>query len=236
MVHVQHHGTDSTLWEGKKGHPWDIIRKAEIPRSATLDRFADIPFVLNSLETWMAQHPDVNAHADLERLGMSGHSFGAMTTQVMAGMLFPDEKGRLRSFKQPVFKAGILYSPVPIQHIALDDPDDIYGCIDVPLLFMTGTEDDSPVEGWAYTKRLVVYDHCGHPDKHLLVLKDGDHMVYNGSRGQLGKNPNRHRHEEIIKISALAYWEAMLKKDGAAKDWFTGSGFKSWLGSDAEVK
>lgn len=236
IVHVQHHGTDSTLWEGKKGHPWDIIRKAEIPRSATLNRFADIPFVLENLGAWMAAHEDVNVHADLETLGMSGHSFGAMTTQVVAGMMFPDEKGVLRSFKQPAFKSGILYSPVPIQHIALDEPEDIYGSIDLPLFFMTGTDDDSPVEGWDYTKRLVVHEYCGHPDKNLLVLKGGDHMVYNGSRGKLGKNPNRHRHEEIIKISALAYWDATLKNDKAAKAWLSGAGFQSWLGVDGEAK
>lgn len=222
IVHVQHHGTDSSLWEGKPGHPWDIIRKASIPRSATLERFADIPFVLGHLEAWMEAHEDVAVHADLKTIGMSGHSFGAMTTQVMCGMMFPDEEGKLRSYKQDIFKSGLLYSPVPIQHIAMDDPQDIYGAIDRPLFFMTGTEDDSPVEGWPYTQRLVVYEHCGHPDKHLQVLKEGDHMVYNGSRGKLGHNPNRHLHEEIIKISALAWWDTTLKDDEAARSWLFG--------------
>ena len=236
VVHLQHHGTDSTLWEGKKGHPWDIIREAKIPRSATLNRFIDVPYVLNHLESWLAQHDDVAAHADLSIIGMSGHSFGSMTTQVMCGMMFPDEQGILRSFQEPRFKAGILYSPVPIQHIALDDPRDIYGAIDRPLFFMTGTDDSSPVEGWDYTKRLVVHEYCGHRDDSLLlVLKDGDHMVYNGSRGKLGANPNRHRHEEIIKISALAYWDALLKDDTSAKNWLWGGAYKNWLGNDGKT-
>ncbi len=224
MVHVQHHGTDGTLWEGKKGHPWDIIRSTHIPRSATLERFADVPFVLEQLEGWMAQHDDVAPHADLSRIGMSGHSFGSMTTQVMCGMMFPDESGILRSFKQDQFMCGLTYSPVPIQHIALDDPRDIYGAINRPMFFMTGTEDASPVEGWDYTKRLVVHDYCGHEDKHLQILKDGDHMVYNGSRGKLGDNPNRHIHEEIIKLSALAWWDAKLKEDKGALEWLNGAG------------
>ena len=57
IVHVQHHGTDSSLWEGKDGHPWDIIRATHISRETTLNRFADVPFVLDQLPAWMAAHP-----------------------------------------------------------------------------------------------------------------------------------------------------------------------------------
>ena len=65
------------------------------------------------------------------------------------------------------------------------------------------------------------------------MLKDGDHMVFNGSRGKLGQNPNREKHESIIKIGALAYWDAMIKEDQAAKDWLLNGEFKAWLNSDA---
>jgi predicted dienelactone hydrolase len=216
-VHVQHRGTDSTLWEGKKGHPWDIIRKSHIPRSASLNRFHDVPFVLDRLPGWMEAHPDIGLHADLSTLGMSGHSFGAMTTQVMGGMMFPDEQGKLRSFKDTRFKAGILYSPSPIAHLALDDPQDIYGSMHIPLFFMTGTQDESPVEGWDYTKRLVPYEYGGHPEKYLMVLDGGDHMVFTGSRGKLGAHPDRHAHEAAIKTAALTFWNAYLKEDTDAK-------------------
>lgn len=236
IVHIQHPGTDSSLWEGKPGHPWDVIRNTHIPRSASLARFDDVPFVLKNLEGWMAQHPDIASYADLNTLGMSGHSFGAMTTQVMCGMMFSDESGRLRSYKQPAFKAGILYSPVPISHIALDDPRDIYGSIDRPLFFMTGTDDDSPIEGWDYQARLKVYEFDGYPEKDLLILKDGDHMVYNGSRGKLGQNPNRELHEEIIKIGALAYWDMKLRDDPDAADWLTNGDFATYLGDAATYR
>lgn len=219
LVHIQHLGTDSSLWEGQPGHPWDIIRNTHIPRSATLNRFYDVPFVLDSLPAWIAQHEEIERIADLDILGMSGHSFGALTTQVMAGQKFPDDDGKLRVYSDPRFKAGILYSPVPIQHLALDEPDDIYGSISLPLLHMTGTDDTSPVEGWDYTKRLVVHDHADHPEQLLHILEDGDHMVYNGSRGKLGDNPMRDQHEMEIKQTALAYWDAYLKQDAAAKAW-----------------
>ncbi|HPD83506.1 MAG: hypothetical protein R3D88_05650 [Alphaproteobacteria bacterium] len=236
VVHLQHHGTDSSLWEGKPGHPWDIIRSQHIPRSATMNRFKDVPFVLDQLPKWMADNEEVGQIADLNVIGMSGHSFGALTTQVMAGMVFPDEQGRLRSYKEPRFKAGILYSPGPIEHLGLDEPRDIYSSIDLPLFHMTGTDDNSPVENWDYKKRLVVYENTKKVDKHLLIIKDGDHMVFNGSRGKLGQNPNREKHERIIKIAALAYWDAMLKNDSAAKAWLTEGGFAKWLGEEGSFR
>src|SRR5690606_34969024 len=158
---------------------------------------------------WMAAHEEVGLHADLNTLGMSGHSFGSLTTQVMMGQMFPDKGGKLRSYVEPRFKAGILYSPVPVAHMALDDPNDIYGSISKPLLHMTGTDDASPIENFGYEHRLVVYEHSPAP-KYLFTLKDGDHMVYNGSRGKLGASPHRDKHEALIKIAALAYWDFML--------------------------
>ncbi len=236
MVHVQHHGTDTTLWEGKKGHPWDVIRKAYISRAMTLNRFADIPFVLDQLPAWMGDHPEVAEHADLSMFGMSGHSFGALTSQVMAGMLFPDEDEKLVRLKEARFQAGILYSPGPIEHLGNYDPAEIYGAIDIPLFHMTGTDDKSPVSGWDYKKRLSIYENSPKVEKNLLVLKDGDHMVFSGSRGKLGKSPHREEHERIIKIAALAYWEATLKQDKAAQEWLTEGGFSSYLGKQGTFK
>lgn len=221
LVHLTHDGTDSSLWEGKPGHPWDILRKAKISRETTLHRFYDVPFALDQLACWADENPDIGGLMDFERLGMSGHSFGAMTTQVMAGMRFPLADGSLSMIKEPRFKAGILYSPVPISHLTDAAPADLYGSIDIPLLHMTGTDDASPLEGFDYTHRLAVHEHSGHDVKYLQVLEDGDHMVYNGTRGKLEANPKRGEHEEAIKAAALAFWDAKLKGQRAAQDYLS---------------
>ena len=236
VTHVQHHGTDSSLWEGKPGHPWDIIRAQKINRGATLNRFIDAPFVLDNLPEWLKGHPQINEIVDFGTIGMSGHSFGSLTTQVVGGMMFPDEKGVLRRHRHERFKAGILYSPGPIDHLGLDEPHDVYGSIDLPMLHMTGTDDDSPVEDWDYKKRLDVFNNITEAAQRLLVIKDGDHMVFNGSRGKLGQNPNREKHETIIKIIALAYWDAMLKDDSAAQDWLNGDGLQNWLSDEGSFE
>ena len=226
VVHIQHPGTDSTLWEGKPGHPWDVIRATHIPRSATLQRLKDVPFVLGQLAKL-----EIAPLMDLTKIGMSGHSFGGMTTQVMAGQ----RRGygaRQYSLHDPRFKAGIVYSPVPFRKKKGHAPEDFYGGIRIPLLIMTGTDDDSPIENFGYQDRLEVFTHSGGPDQHLLVLDKGDHMVYNGSRGKLEANPKRDIHEDIIKILSLAFWDAYLKEDSAAQQWLTGQGVSIWLSAE----
>ncbi|MFP4098617.1 MAG: alpha/beta hydrolase family protein [Alphaproteobacteria bacterium] len=220
LVHLTHRGTDSSLWEGKGGHPWDIISKTHISRAVTLARMKDIPFVLDCLECWVLDEPEIGQHMDLKRIGMSGHSFGALTTQVMAGMKFPDERRRLMDLRDSRISCAIAYSPVPISHLSDAPFEDIYGSIAVPMLHMTGTEDYSPLTRTIdYTHRLVVRDYAGHPEQYLHVLEGGDHMIYNGTRGKLARNPARQAHESLILQAVFAFWQAYLKNDEQARTW-----------------
>lgn len=218
VLHPTHLGTDSSLWEGKPGHPWDILRNYKVPRADTLHRFHDIPFVLDQFEGWAAEHPEIGSYLDLENIGMSGHSFGALGTQVMAGQLFPDENENLISLADDRLKSFLAYSPVPIGHLYQGEEQKIYSPIDGPILFMTGTEDNSPLDEFDYTHRLVIHDHARADKKFLHVLEGGDHMVYNGTRGKLGDNPMREQHEAEILDHALRFWDATLKNDAASKE------------------
>lgn len=219
LVHITHIGTDSSLWEGKDGHPWDVLRNAKISREVTLDRMYDVPFVLDQLEHWAKENPEIGDIMDLTCIGMSGHSFGAMTTQVMAGMQFPDLNNDLQTIRDKRLCCGIVYSPVPIAHLTNESPADIYGGIEIPLLHMTGTEDESPLEGYGYKHRLLVRDHANHPEQYTQILEGGDHMVYNGTRGKLTNNDKREEHEREILHAAHAFWDAYLKDDAGAKKW-----------------
>jgi len=218
IVHITHIGTDSSLWEGKKGHPWDILKEVKISRETTLNRMYDVPFVLDELEGWSTENPDIGQYMDMSNIGMSGHSFGAMTTQVMAGMKFPNMNKELISLCEERISSGILYSPVPIDHLSDAPPEELYGSIDIPLFHMTGSEDDSPIEGYDYKHRLIIKEHAGNPKQYLQVLDGGDHMVYNGTRGKLANNPKREEHEKLILEGVFAFWQAYLKGDKRAKE------------------
>lgn len=220
LFHMTHDGTDSSLWEGKPEHPWDVLRKVKIGRETTLARFHDVPFVMDQLPQWVAEQDEIKDSADISRFGMSGHSFGAMTTQVMAGQMFPNAQNELISLRDDRISCGVLYSPVPIAHLAGDvPPADLYSSIDIPLLHMTGTDDSSPLEDFGYEQRLIIHKHADHPEQYIQVLEQGDHMVYNGTRGKLNANPMRELHEDEIKMGALTFWDAYLKDDARAKAW-----------------
>ncbi|MFP4314263.1 MAG: hypothetical protein ACLFR0_08045, partial [Alphaproteobacteria bacterium] len=130
----------------------------------------------------------------------------------------------MQSLRERRIQSGILYSPVPVADHLLDKIKDagnanIYQPIEIPLLHMTGTADDAPIGGQDYTHRLKVFHQSGHDEKYLLVKEGGDHMVYNGTRGKLDKNPMRETHEEMIQLFSLAFWDATLKGDEAAQQW-----------------
>ena len=225
IVHIQHVGTDSVLWDGKPGHPWTHIRAAKIPRKTVLNRYRDVPFAVAQLRA-MATSGTL-AHADMDTLGMSGHSFGALTTQIMAGQRIA-RGSRHYDLHLPDFRAGILYSPVPGRKDPAD-PAFVYGGIRIPLLHLTGTDDESPIENFGYDRRLNVARHTGRDDQIVVIIKDADHMVFNGSRGGLEDNPARDQQEEIIKILSLAWWDSYLKGDMAARDWLQGEGLREYM-------
>lgn len=232
VINVQHQGTDSVLWEGKPGHPWDNIRKARISRKATLQRFTDIPFLMDSLPQWAETYPDIGSIADWNRVGMSGHSFGAVTTQIMAGQRL-GKRNRMYSLADKRFRAALAYSP-SLTYNHREDPALLYGPISLPTLYMTGTQDNSPVgKGYDYSRRLNIYEHAQGPDQYAMILEGGDHMVFSGSRGQLGDNPKREQHEKIIRQIALVFWDAYLKDSKAARAWLIEAA-SDYLGSEAE--
>ncbi len=232
VVHMTHIGTDTSIWEGKPGHPWDVIRAHKITRHVSMERFKDPSFVLDELQKRASADEEPYKFIDFDRVGMSGHSFGAVTTQIMAGHTLGKGK-RLYSMRDERFKCGLPYSLGPTYN-QTEPPERIYGPIAIPMLYMTGTEDSSPVSNKDYTTRLPIFESANGPDQHLLVLEDGDHMVFAGSRGGLKDNSKREEHEKIIQRVSLAFWTAYLNEDKAAKDWLHGDGIIEYLGSEAQ--
>eukprot|EP01138_Halocafeteria_seosinensis_P006409 gb/GECG01006552.1/.p1 GENE.gb/GECG01006552.1/~~gb/GECG01006552.1/.p1 ORF type:complete len:325 (+),score=21.38 gb/GECG01006552.1/:1-975(+) len=232
VVGVQHLGTDTSVWQGQVGDPLEIIRNSSISREATLARFKDIPFVLDSLPTWAIRNPEAGNRMNLQVIGMSGHSFGALTTQVMAGQSIGRGGRFMPSQKENRFRAGIAYSP-SLPAFLVDNPAPFVGTISLPMLYMTGTADSSPRTQQDYTSRMKVYEHCNAQDQYLLVLNGGDHMVFSDRRPYRGIPPTRDTHERIIKLSSLAFWDAFLKNSDAALYWLRSSGLSTFAGPHA---
>ena len=233
-VHIGHEGTNDSLWRGKPGHPWDNIRNATIPWEDIHNRYLDVPLALDQLA-----HMDLPVKADMARIGMSGHSMGALTTQIMAGQLTGKNGADPVSLKSDRFTAALAYSPVPNQRLRPEHVPvaQVYGDITLPMMHLSGSEDHSPIDGPIQHLRDELFDHAGGADTiQMSVILDGaDHMVFNGSRGQLPDYEGMDLHKEQIKILALAWWDTMLKSDADAAQWLH-QNMPNYLGKSNIVK
>ncbi|MFD0892673.1 hypothetical protein KBB96_14715 [Luteolibacter ambystomatis] len=223
VVFIQHTGSDEAVW---KNAPL-VGRMGELKKAASLEnlvaRGKDIPAVIDTLTAWNADraHP-LYGRMDLSHLGMSGHSFGAVTTQVVSGQTYPLGGA---SFLEPRIKASVMMSPSPP---AAGDPAKAFSSIKVPCLLMTGTGDTSPIGNTSAEDRLKVFPALSNAPAWQVVFDKGVHMTF-GERDLLGAAPKDPRYHRAILALTTAFWDAELKNDKDAKAWLNGEGAKSVL-------
>lgn len=218
-VFLQHPGSDDAVWRGAPSG----ARYATLRRAASVENFRlraeDVAAVLDQLTTWNAEagHP-LAGRLDLSRVGMSGHSFGAVTTQAVSGQSMPMVGPR---FTDPRIRAALALSPSP-PRAGRTAP--AFGGVKIPWMLMTGTRDDSPIGDISAASRLEVYPALPSTiDKYELVLDGAEHSAFTDRPllGEGARNPNHHR--AVLALST-AFWDAHLRGDRAALGWLRGGG------------
>lgn len=226
-VFIQHPGSDVSIWrdEPVRGFLEALQRAANLQN--TLLRVHDIPAVLDQLEAWDATDGHALAgRMNLERIGMSGHSFGAVTTQAVSGQRAL--RGNL-SFTDPRIDAAIAFSPSSPRW---GRPEQAFGLVEIPWMLMTGTKDTAPIGNADVASRLAVFPALPPGGKYELVLDGAEHSAFT-ERALPGdtepRNPNHHR--AILALST-AFWDAWLREDSAARAWLDDDGPRSVLEKD----
>lgn len=224
VVYLQHPGSDESVW---RGVPL-AQRMAAMRRAASganfLLRVKDVPAVLDQLEKWNREpgHALVG-RLQMDRVGMSGHSFGAMTTQAVSGQSFPGI-GQLYTDKR--IKAAVMFSPSSPRS---GSAASAFGSVRIPWMLMTGTLDVAPIGDQDLKSRLAVYPALPGGDKYELVLYNAEHSAFTERgmpRDRASRNPNHHR--AILALST-AFWDAYLRNDAAALAWLRGEGPRTVL-------
>ena len=216
---VQHPGSDASVWQDvPRRNRTAALRKAANPRNFLL-RVKDIPTVLDQLERWNVTDGHALAgRLDLNRIGMSGHSFGAVTTQAVSGQKSLRVKA---SFTDPRIKAAIAFSPSSPRR---GDPENAFGNVKIPWMLMTGTKDVASIGKADLKSRLAVYPALPPVGKYELVLDKAEHSAFTDRSlpdDREKRNPNHHR---VIQALSTAFWDAWLLEDTAAKAWLDGDG------------
>ncbi len=224
--HIQHPGSDETIIEeaGPKQEDIDkaLTKAVKKPRNA-LNRFRDVPFVIDMIAAINAQPGDMRGLFDLDRIGLAGHSFGARATLIAAGERVGP--GLSFSFKEPRLKAAAVMSPnTPRKEVNYEKA---YRDIDIPMLHITGTQDHGALPEHRMTApemRIVPYTKITTSDQYLLVLEDADHTTFSGRRlGTPGEKPEDDRHIAAVQAVTLAFFKATLLDDVAAMEWLKAS-------------
>ena len=221
---LQHPGSDTSVWNDTPLLQRMTAMKQAASGKNYLLRVRDVPAVIDQLERWNAMDGHgLKGRLDLSRLGMSGHSFGAVTTQAVSGET--TERGRAW-FTEERIKAAIAFSPSSPRR---GDPEKSFGKVAIPWMLMTGTKDLSVIGNADMASRLAVYPALPSGDKYEVVLYNAEHSAFT-DRALPGdtepRNPNHHR--AILALST-AFWDAHLRGDEAAEAWLDGDGARSVL-------
>ena len=227
VVFLQHPGSDETVWQDVP----PLQRQAAMMQAANLEnailRFGDVPRVIDQLTTWNAD-PESPLHGrlDLRHLGMSGHSFGALTTQAVSGQRTTGGGDR---WLEPRITAAVMMSPSAPRR---GSPSHAFARVSIPWLLMTGTHDNSIFGGGDVASRLAVYPALPPGKKYQVVLDQAEHSAFNQGPlpgDTLARNPNHHR---VILVLSTAFWDAYLGHDPAAQAWLNGPGPRQVLEPD----
>ncbi len=226
-VFLQHPGSDDSVWKDKP--PEEIL--PSMKQAASLKNFLlraqDVPAALDQLALWNADKSNALAgRLDMKKIGMSGHSFGAITTEAVSGEAMPGDN---QGFTDPRIQAAIVFSPSSPHTLS---PEEAFGAVKVPWLLMTGTKDVTPIANADMKSRLAVYPALHGAPKYEVVLFNAEHSVFT-DRPLPGehepRNPNHHR---VILALSTAFLDAYLRGDAAALAWLNGAGPRSVMEPD----
>lgn len=223
-VFMQHQGSDSSLWKDKNKLKALVEMKRAMSGENLNLRIGDVKAVIDQLDVWSrTQGSPLFNKIDMAHIGMSGHSFGAVTTQAVSG------QKRSEKSQDDRIKAAVIMSPSKPR---LGTSKQAFGSVATPWLLMTGTKDSGGISGLSLDDRLAVYEALPTGDKYQIVLAGAEHSAFGdreiaGDKGQ--RNPNHHR---VIQALSTAFWDAYLRKDQAALQWLQHGGAEGLLEPD----
>lgn len=232
VVAMQHAGSDDSTWRHLPASQRQEALKQAASLQSFIQRVKDVPATLDQLEKWNSQDGHPLAHRmDLQNIGIAGHSFGALTTQALVGQSY----GKFGPcFVDQRIAAGFAMSP-GIDRIG--NLEMAFSHIAVPMLLMTGTQDQNFISNASPKTRLEVYNHLSilkkdsHTRHYQLILKDAQHGAFS-DHSTPGEKKQKPAHHHIIKTISTSFWDSVLKNSPKASTWLNGQSPAKILAKD----
>lgn len=223
-VFMQHPGSDASVLEGVPALLARVVLEQAASAGNLIARVLDVGAVIDQLELWN-EDPSSALHqrVDLTRVGMSGHSFGARTTQAVSGESIPWIGAAARD---PRIDAALPLSP---SAPGGSDAGAAFAGVDMPWMLMTGTLDEAVIGDTSVADRLAVYPALPPGGKYELVLFEGEHHAFSDGQELANQSPRNPAHHPQIMALSAAFWDAWLLGYGDALRWLEGEGARSVL-------
>jgi predicted dienelactone hydrolase len=194
----------------------------------------DVSFVLDALGELEKRVAGLSGKVDAQRIGVGGHSMGSFTTEAVAGALvdLPGKSGV--SFADGRVRAALCLSPQGPGQFGLSDTS--FRSMRVPFLGITGSLDNlGPLANAAWHKTAFELSPAG--NKYFANIEGANHMSFISARTL--SPVKAQQAENILEYTnsvALAFWDAYLKDDAAAKEYLQSDGLASFSKGAAKLE
>jgi dienelactone hydrolase len=186
------------------------------------NRPLDVRLILDSLDWVEGEIPELSGRIDREHIGVGGHSFGAFTTQLLAGVCTTEPGAEAaESHADPRVDAALMISPQGRDTLLRDGAwDTLTG----PAMVITGTHDRGRNREPG-TWRKEPYDFAPEGDKFLVWIEGAHHSMggITGHDGYTRVSGGLHPEQVLwIQMTSLAFWDRTLKQDAGAQAFLAG--------------
>jgi predicted dienelactone hydrolase len=178
------------------------------------DRVRDLTFLMDTLSDLERRTPQLAGKLDTQCVGVGGHSFGAFTTMLVAGVTVDVPNGpRDKSYADPRPRAFLALSPQGRGSRGLTAH--AWEGAARPLMVMTGSRDRG-AEGEGPAWRQDPFRLSPPGNKYLVFVDGASHLTFAGLPIPLGES---RKMIAAIQTASLAFWDAYLKHSAQGKAW-----------------
>jgi predicted dienelactone hydrolase len=217
-----------------------VMRKAMADGEGWKNRARDVSFVIDSLGEIQEKVTALKGKLDAKRLGVGGHSYGAYTSQLIAGAKVALPAGvEATTLADERPRAFLLLSPQGRGQMGL--AANSWEKIARPMMAMTGSRDRGAT-GQGPEEKLEPFKLAPAGDKYGVLIRDAYHMSFLGRTSDIDggaaaltllMSPGIAETDQAavfnqIKVATIAFWDAYLRDDAKAKAYLQSDALPTW--------
>jgi dienelactone hydrolase len=170
-LHVQHVGSDRSIWFGNPLNLVSRLQEAAQTKEA-LNRVYDLRFALTRL-----LNDPLGQTMQSNQIIAAGHSYGANTTLLASGARVSQDNIPVDLSDARITAAIVISAP---RFYGQNAVDSILQPVSLPTLHITATEDNIQIPGYfsGYADRLAIFEAIGSKRKALAVFEGGSHSMF----------------------------------------------------------